>query len=55
MAVGKNKTPQSKQYHLPYNIEAVGKNVERGRGEGAGKFGKEIKFQKIGLGKNIKL
>jgi len=30
-----------KQYHLPYNIEAVEKNIKLGRGEWDEKFGEE--------------
>ena len=30
-----------KQYHLPYNINAVGKNIKWGRGEGVGNYGEE--------------
>ena len=44
MAVGKNitsKKGKEKQYHLPYIIEAVWKNIEWGKGEGDGYFGEE--------------
>ena len=56
MAVGKNITwKKGKQYHVPYNIEAVGKNLKFGRGEGDGNFGEENQdFFKMGVGKNIK-
>ena len=52
MAVGKNISwtifstlykEKGKRYHLLYNIEAVGKNIKAGRGEGDGQFGKELK------------
>ena len=29
------------KYHLPYNIMAVGKNIQRKKGEGDGNFGEE--------------
>ena len=43
MAMGKKITwKKGKQYYLPYNIEAVGKNIKWGR-EGDGKFEEEYK------------
>ena len=58
MAVGKNitwkiqKRGQGKQYHLHYNIEAVGNNIKGGRGEEHGKrednFGCGEKYQVVG-------
>ena len=47
-----------KQYHLPYNIEAVEKNIKWGRGERDGVFEEENQnFKKYGgaVGKNIRL
>ena len=48
MAVGKDlrvkKKGRGKQYQLPYNIEAVGKNIKRGIEEGDGNFGRKIKI-----------
>ena len=44
MALGKNitwKRRKEKQYHLPYNIKAVGKNMTMGRGEGDRHFWEE--------------
>ena len=42
--------------HLSYNIEAVGKYIKVGRGEGDGKFREENQdIKKWGVGKNIKL
>ena len=38
-----------KQYHLPFNIKGVGKNIKWGKGEGDGNFGKKIK--KLGSGR----
>ena len=57
MAVGKNITLKNgKQCHLPFNIEAVGKNIKWGRGKEDGNFGEENQDKKnIGMGKNIKL
>ena len=44
-----------KQYPLPYNIKAVGKNIKLEREEGDGNFREENQNLKMGLGKNIKL
>ena len=44
---------KGKQYYLPYNIEAVGKNINRGRGTEV--LGKKIKIKKKRIGKIIKL
>ena len=55
MAVGKNitwKRGKGKHYHLPYNIEAVGKNIKCRRREGDGIVGKRIKIS-MSVGKNI--
>ena len=45
MALGKNivrgKKGKGKQYHLPFTIEAVGKNIKLGRGEVDGNFGEQ--------------
>ena len=53
MAVGKNitcKKGEGKHYHLPYNIEAVGKDINWLKGEG------NQDFKKFGGGgKNIML
>ena len=35
---------KEKQYHLPYNIKADGKNIKWERGERDGNFGEEKKF-----------
>ena len=35
-------------YHIPYNFEAVGKNIKRRRGEGDGIFGEENQDLKDG-------
>ena len=51
MAVWKNIKEKGKQYHLPCNIKAFGKNINCGKGEGDG----NQDFKKIGVGKNIKL
>ena len=58
MAVGKNikrKRGKGKQYHLPYNIKSVGKNIKLERGDLEEILGKKIKIKKMGVGKNIKL
>ena len=55
MAVEKNITWQKrkgKQYHLPYNIEAVWKIIKRGRGRKV--WGGKSRFEIMGAGKNIK-
>ena len=39
MRVGKKR--KGKQYHLPYNIESVGKNIKLERGEEDGNFPEE--------------
>ena len=44
MALGKNitlKKGKEEQYHLPYNIKAVRKNIKWGREEGDGNFEEE--------------
>ena len=55
MAVEKNRTWKKgmrKQYNLPYNIEAVGKNIERGKDVGDGNFDEVYKDTKNwGLGR----
>ena len=41
-----------KQYHLPFNIEAIGKNIKWGKVEGEGNFGEEYQdFKKWGWGR----
>ena len=45
MTVGKNirgKKGNGKQFHLPYNIKALGKNINWEEGEGTEIFGKNI-------------
>ena len=43
-AMRKNKTyERGKQYNLLYNIDAIGKNIKWGKGEGDGNFGEENK------------
>ena len=49
------KKGKQKQYNLPYNIEAVGKNIKWERGEGDRILWKKIKMKKKRVGKNIKL
>ena len=52
MAVGKKITwGKGKQYHLPCNIEAVGKNIKQEKGEWDGHFGKETFFLNGGWGR----
>ena len=49
MAVGKNikrKRGKGKQYHLPFNIKSVGKNIKFERGDLNESFGEEIKIKK---------
>ena len=44
MAIGKNiacKKGKRKQFQPPYNIEAVGKNIKLGKGEGDRNFREE--------------
>ena len=36
--IKRGKKGMGKQYHPPYNVEAVGKNIKLGKGEGNGKF-----------------
>ena len=59
MAVRKNiplKKGEGKQYHLPYDIKAVCKNIKWGRAEGDRNFvEKNQDLKKNGVGKNIKL
>ena len=35
------KNGKGKQYHLPYNFKAAGKNIKWGKGGGDGNFGEE--------------
>ena len=50
MAVEKNiMWKKGKQYHLPYHIQAVGKNIKWGRGV------RKSRSKKMGVGKKIKL
>ena len=37
----RRKKGKGKQYYLSYDIEAVGKNIKLGKGEGDGNFGGE--------------
>ena len=50
-----NMEKKGKQYHLPYNIRANGRNIKCAKEERDGNFREEIRFKKIGVGKNIKL
>ena len=45
-----------RQYHLPLEIENVGKNIKGEKGEGNGHLrGRKSRFKKkVGVGKNIK-
>ena len=56
MAAGKNiawkKNGKGKQYHLPYNIEAVGRNIKWGRERTF--LGRKSRFKIMGMGKSIK-
>ena len=54
MAVGKKiilKKAKGKQYHLPYDIKDVGKNIKWERWEGGLKLGEENQALKHGVGK----
>ena len=54
MSVGKNMTwKKAKQYHLPYNIKAVGKNIKMGKGMEI--LGKKIKIFKNGGGEEYQV
>ena len=49
MAVGKNimwKEGKGKQYHIPYNVKAVGKNIKLGREEGDGDWERKSSLKK---------
>ena len=49
---GKNITrKKGKQFNLPFNIEAVGKNIKWERREGDEHFGEENDFKKWGWGR----
>ena len=37
---------KGKQYHLPFNIKAVGKNTKLGKGKGTDNSGKKIEILK---------
>ena len=51
----RGKKGKGKQ-NLPYDVNAVGKNIKWGRGEGDGNFVEKIKiYIEMGVGKNIKL
>ena len=39
------KSEKVKQYHLPFNVKAVGKNIKWGRGEVDGNLGEKIKIK----------
>ena len=45
------KKRKQKQYNLPYNIEAAGKNIKWERGEGDRILWKKIKMKKRGWGR----
>ena len=53
--MGKNitsKKAKGKQYHIPYDIKAVWKNINLGRREGDGNFEAEnIFIKKMGVGR----
>ena len=54
--IQREKKVKRKQYNLPYDIKAVGKNIKGGRGEGDGNLGKKIKIQKrVGVGEKYKI
>ena len=60
MAAGKIimwKKGKGKQYHLPYNIEAVGKNIkwESVMRKGTEIWERKLRFKKKIMGKNINL
>ena len=51
-----NRKGRGKQFHISHYIEALGKNIKRGKGEGHGNFGEENQDLKImWVGKNVKL
>ena len=53
---GTRKKGKGKQYHLTYNIQAVGKNIKWGEAEGDGHFLEENQDLKNNeIWKNIKL
>ena len=55
--VGKNitwKRGREKQYHLPYNVVAAGKNIKKGRGKG-NMGGGDQELNKMGVRKNISM
>ena len=53
VTVGKNITwKKGKQYNLPYNIKAAGKNIKWGRAGGDGNFGEENQdLKQLGWGR----
>ena len=58
MAVGKNitwKKGKRKQYNLPYNIQAIWKNIKWGRGKEDGNFWKNMKILENGSGEEHKV
>ena len=50
-----NMEKKGKQYHIPYNIESVGKNIKWGKGKWAEISEKKIYFFLMVMGKNIKV
>ena len=58
-SVDKNITRKKglgKQYHISYNIKAVGKNIKWGRGKGDGTFGEDLtKILKMGVGEEYQV
>ena len=44
MRILKRKKGKGKQYHLPYNIEAIGKNIKNGRGKRTNTLGEKINW-----------
>ena len=58
VTVGKNITwKKGKQYNLPYNIKAPGKNIKCMGKSGRGRqfWGRKSRFKQLGVGKNIVL
>ena len=52
MAAGKNITrKKGNKCHLPYDIEAVGKNIKWGKGKRTEILGKKLRFKKYWDGK----
>ena len=51
----KKKQEKGKQYHLSYNIWAVGNNIKWGRGNGVGNLGKKSRFYENGGGEEYQV